>query len=96
MRLWKGRIPMHPASLLNGELQQMIYQNVEQSHLMPIKRNDLIAHLNVKHRALGLLHLVTSAPKSVKCNTHHTIVVDADIIREIENLLTEVSDGKAS
>ena len=66
-----------------------------------MKRNEelfknLIAHLNIKHRALGLLHLVTSAPKSVKCNTHHTIVVDADIIREIENLLTEASDGKTS
>jgi hypothetical protein len=42
-----------------------------------------------RHKAVALLEIIQRSPKSVKCNTHHTIIVDADIMREIDSLLKE-------
>ncbi len=42
-----------------------------------------------RHKAVALLEMIQRSPKSVKCNTHHTIIVDVDVMREIDSLLLE-------
>tara|TARA_R110002020_G_scaffold193584_1_gene394083 strand:+ start:6011 stop:6217 length:207 start_codon:yes stop_codon:yes gene_type:complete len=43
--------------------------------------------MKIKNEALALLEVIQRAPKSVRCNTHHTIHVDADIMRLVDALL---------
>lgn len=50
-------------------------------------KQDYATQMQIKHEALALLEVIKRAPKSVRCNTHHTIHVDADVMREVDALL---------
>tara|TARA_Y100001938_G_scaffold132409_1_gene190645 strand:+ start:202 stop:411 length:210 start_codon:yes stop_codon:yes gene_type:complete len=53
-------------------------------------KRDYAEQMRTKHKALALLEVIRHAPKSVRCNTHHTIHIDADVMREVDALLEEV------
>jgi len=60
---------------------------------LPFPRAPVLKHFQrqayFRHKAVALLEMIQRSPKSVKCNTHHTIIVDVDVMREIDSLLLE-------
>lgn len=60
---------------------------------LPFPRAPVLKHFQrqslMRHTAMALLEIIQRSPKSVKCNTHHTIIVGADVMREIDSVLKE-------